>query len=202
MTVRERLKLGDPRLRQRAAVVAAFELEEPAFLQLITDLIDTMRAAQGVGIAAPQIGVLKQVCAIEVNGNQRYPTFPEVPLRLLVNPTVVPLVESHDFLTENEAISIYEGCLSVPQLRGRVTRPRRVRVRALDEKGRDIDEVWEGPLAAIVQHELDHLHGILFVDRADSTTLAVPDEYERHVVVDERVVDGVRGSLSKAPRAS
>ena len=200
MAARDILKLGDPRLRYTSDAVPIGELRTAAFRQLIRDLIDTMRAANGAGLAAPQIGVPKQVCVIEVHHNPRYPAFPEIPLCVLINPSAMPLVESHDVLAEHEAISVYEGCLSVPGLRGRVTRPRRVRVRALDADGGEIDQVWAGAKAAIVQHELDHLHGLLFVDRVDSSTLCFTEEYDRHVAPNERVIDGIERPPTTPPR--
>lgn len=200
MAVREILRLGDPRLRNVAEPVPEMLLD-PARVstlsgpvnelrQLVDDLIDTMRAANGAGIAAPQLGVSLQVCVIEVKNNERYPAFPEIPLTVLINPLLTPLGQSYDVLAPQDAISVYEGCLSVPGLRGRVSRPRRVRVQAMDLNGQRYDEVWEGAKAAVVQHEVDHLHGTLFVDRADTNTLCFLDEYERFVPLAERVVDG------------
>lgn len=200
MAVREILRLGDPRLRNVAEPVPEMLLD-PARVstlsgpvnelrQLVDDLIDTMRAANGAGIAAPQLGVSLQVCVIEVKKNERYPAFPEIPLTVLINPLITPLGQSYDVLAPQDAISVYEGCLSVPGLRGRVSRPRRVRVQAMDLNGQRYDEVWEGAKAAVVQHEVDHLHGTLFVDRADTNTLCFLDEYERFVPLAERVVDG------------
>jgi peptide deformylase len=162
-----------------------------ALRNLVNDLVDTMRAANGAGIAAPQIGVLQQVCVIEVKRNDRYPQFPEIPLCVLINPQLTPIIGSYDVLPPEDAISVYEGCLSVPGLRGRVSRPRRVRVQARDVHGSRLDEIWEGPKAAVVQHEVDHLHGTLFVDRADTSTLCFIPEYDQFVPVSERVVDGV-----------
>lgn len=190
MPVREILRLGDPRLRMRAEPVRDSAWGSMELQNLVNDLTDTMRAASGAGIAAPQIGVLQQVCVIEVKRNERYPQFPEIPLCVLINPQLTPLAHSYDVLAPADAISVYEGCLSVPGLRGRVSRPRRVRLQARDVNGNRVDEVWEGPKAAVVQHEVDHLHGTLFVDRADTSTLAFIAEYEQFVPVSERVVDG------------
>lgn len=198
MAIREILRLGDPRLRSQAEPVPEVLLVPEAegaprgaheLRQLVDDLIDTMRAANGAGIAAPQVGVSLQVCVIEVKTNERYPLFPEIPLTVLINPLLTPLGQSYDVLAPEDAISVYEGCLSVPGLRGRVSRPRRVRVQARDTSGRKLDEVWEGAKAAVVQHEVDHLHGTLFVDRAETSTLCFLDEYERFVPMAERVVD-------------
>ncbi len=191
MPVRDILRLGDPRLRRTSELVPEEAWGSAALRNLVNDLVDTMRLANGAGIAAPQIGVLQQVCVIEVKRNDRYPQFPEIPLCVLVNPQLTPIVGSYDVLAPEDTISVYEGCLSVPGLRGRVSRPRRIRVQARDVNGARIDEIWEGPKAAVVQHEVDHLHGTLFVDRADTSTFCFISEYDQFVPVSERVVDGV-----------
>jgi len=191
MAVRDILRLGDPRLRRRSEPVPESELGGATLTELVNDLIETMRASNGAGIAAPQVGVLQQVCVIEVKKNERYPAFPEIPLCVLINPQLTPLTQSYDVLAPEDAISIYEGCLSVPGLRGRVSRPRRVRVQAWGLDGNRFDEVWEGAKAAVVQHEVDHLHGTLFVDRADTSTFCFLSEYEQFVPQSERVIDGV-----------
>lgn len=190
MAVREILRLGDPRLRQVSEPVPESAWGGTELTNLVTDLVDTMRAANGAGIAAPQIGVSLQVCVIEVKRNERYPQFPEIPLCVLINPQLTPLTQSYDVLAPEDAISVYEGCLSVPGLRGRVSRPRRVRVQARNLDGNRLDQIWEGPKAAVVQHEVDHLHGTLFVDRADTSTLCFIPEYDQYVPMSERVVDG------------
>jgi peptide deformylase len=166
MTVREIIQIGHPVLRQEAQPV------EPADVQgLIDDLIETMRAANGAGLAANQIGEPVQVCVIEVRpGNPRYPYKPEIPLTVLVNPTV-------ELLTD-ETFANYEGCLSVPGLRGVVDRAVEVRVQALDRNGDPIDTVVRGLSAGTFQHETDHLHGTLFIDRVtDTRTLCTWDEF-------------------------
>jgi peptide deformylase len=119
------------------------------------------------------------------------PRISSLPLTFLVNPVVTSLVGPEP-LADEHAISVYEGCLSVPGLRGRVRRPRRVRVRALGRDANPVDFELEGFLAAVVQHEVDHLHGSLFIDRALPGTLAFQAEYERHVPPEQRVVDGKR----------
>lgn len=191
MAVRDILRLGDPRLRGHAELVPESAWGGEQLTELVNDLVETMRASNGAGIAAPQIGVAQQVCVIEVKKNDRYPSFPEIPLCVLVNPVLTPIGQSYDVLAPDDAISIYEGCLSVPGLRGRVSRPRRVRVQARDLAGNRLDEVWEGAKAAVVQHEVDHLHGTLFVDRADTSTFCFLAEYEQFVPQSERVIDGV-----------
>jgi peptide deformylase len=109
---------------------------------------------------------------------------------VLANPVVTPEVPSPpEALADEDTIAMYEGCLSVQGLRGQVRRPRRVRVKALDRTGQPLEFVWEGLRASVVQHETDHLRGILFVDRADPRTLAFLKEYGRHVPVEERIID-------------
>lgn len=166
MTVRDILRIGNPVLREAAQPV------DPAEVQpLIDDLIDTMRAAQGAGLAANQIGVPLQVSVIEVRpGNPRYPYKPEIPLTVLINPVLEPLTD--------ETFASYEGCLSVPDLRGVVDRFVEVRVRGLDRHGTPTDSIVRGLSAGTFQHETDHLHGRLFVDRVtDTRTLCTWDEF-------------------------
>jgi peptide deformylase len=128
---------------------------------------------------------------IEVAQNPRYPSVQPIPLTVLANPQLTPEVSSPlDALADEDAVSLYEGCLSVTGVRGQVRRPRRVRVRALDRQGGALDFVWEGFRAVVVQHETDHLLGTLFVDRADPRTLTFLREFERYVPPDARLIDG------------
>ena len=170
MTVRDILQIGHPVLREAAQPVGPADVHE-----LIEDLIDTMRAANGAGLAANQIGVPVQVCVIEVRpGNPRYPYKPEIPLTVLVNPEIEVLT--------TETFANYEGCLSVPGLRGVVDRSVEVRVRALGRDGGAIDTVVRGLSAGTFQHETDHLRGTLFIDRVtDTHTLCTWAEFQaRH----------------------
>jgi peptide deformylase len=172
MAVRDILHVGNPLLRERSREVDAAELASPAMQQLIDDLIDTMHAANGAGIAAPQIGELVRVATIEVNHNPRYPYKPPIPLTVLVNPIVEML--------DDELVEINEGCLSVPNMRGNVLRHVNIRVRYQDRHGRPHDEVKRGLTAGTFQHELDHLDGLLFLDRvADTRTLTTWEQFER-----------------------
>ena len=172
MAVRDILHVGNPLLREQSREVGADELAAPAMQQLIDDLIDTMHAANGAGIAAPQIGELVRVATIEVNHNPRYPYKPPIPLTVVVNPIVEML--------DDELVEINEGCLSVPNLRGNVLRNVNIRVRYLDRHGREHDEVKRGLTAGTFQHELDHLDGLLFLDRvADTRTLTTWEQFER-----------------------
>lgn len=191
MPIRKIAQLGEPVLRRTARELSREDLATPSIRRLIDDMVATMRDADGAGLAAPQIYESLRLVVIEVQRNPRYPNVEAIPLTVLVNPHLTPLVASTlPHLATEDGISVYEGCLSVPGLRGRVTRPRRVRVEALDANGQMLDFVWEGFPAAVVQHETDHLDGTLFVDRADSKTLTFLREFERHVPPELRVVDG------------
>jgi peptide deformylase len=183
MSVLRIARMGEPILRRRARDVSPEELGSIEFRHFVDDLIETMRDAQGAGLAAPQVFDGRRVVALEVRRNERYPDFKEFPLRILVNPTVTPLRQA-----EPQVVKIYEGCLSVPGLRGQVTRPADVHLSAIDLLGQPIEEDWHGVPAAILQHEIDHLEGKLFVDRADPTTLTFIEEMHQHVPPEERVI--------------
>lgn len=173
MTVLPIVTVGDPVLRERAREVTPEELASPEVQRLIDDMIETMRAAGGAGLAANQVGSLLRIAVAEVDHNPRYPYKPPIPLTVMVNPVIEPLD------TETEAIN--EGCLSVPDLRGEVDRHVRVRVRRLDRAGADHDEVRRGLTAGTFQHELDHLDGVLFLDRVrDPSTFMTWEQFERH----------------------
>jgi peptide deformylase len=160
MSVREIVTVGDPVLRERAREVSAEELGSAEVQQLIDDLIETKRAANGAGLAANQIGETLRVAVVEVEpGNPRYPYKPAVPLTVIVNPELEPLGD--------EQVEIVEGCLSVPDLRGAVPRGEAGRVRYLDRDGRPHEEVRRGLTAGTFQHEIDHLDGVLFLDRVE-----------------------------------
>jgi peptide deformylase len=151
--------IGDPVLRQRAREVDLDELRSPALQQFIDDLVATMRDASGAGLAAIQVFRPIRICAIEVGNNPRYPYKPKIPLTILVNPVLEPV--------SDETFVNYEGCLSVPDLRGEVTRHAEIRVRAWDRHGEPIDQLVRGISAGTYQHECDHLDGKIFVDRVD-----------------------------------
>jgi peptide deformylase len=191
MPIRKIAQLGEPILRQPARALELEELATPEIRRLIDDMIATMRDADGAGLAAPQVYESLQLVIIELQSNPRYPNVEAVPLTVLVNPKLTPLVDMMaGSIMPCDSIHVYEGCLSVPGLRGRVTRPRRVHIEALDAMGKPVEFVWEGFAAAVVQHETDHLHGTLYIDRADPKTLMFLREFERHVPADQRVVDG------------
>ena len=153
MTVREILKMGDPRLLRVAQSVTAFDSD--GLHQLVRDLLDTMAAVNGAGLAAPQVGVDLQLVVFGTDApNPRYPDAPLVPRTVLCNPVITPIGE-----TEEEG---WEGCLSVPGLRGVVPRWSRIRYTGRDERGQPIDRIADGFHARVVQHECDHLIGTLY----------------------------------------
>jgi peptide deformylase len=154
-------------LRQIAAPVT--ELGTPALRELVHDMLDTMRANDGAGLAAIQIGVLQRVVVFELAANPRYPDAEPVPLTVLVNPVI-------EILDDERELG-WEGCLSVPGMRGLVPRYRRLRYRGFDGLGTPIDRTVEGFHARVVQHECDHLDGILYPQRIeDMTAFGFQDE--------------------------
>lgn len=180
MAVRPLVRLGNPVLRQRAREIEASEISTPEFQALIDDMIETMHQNNGAGLAAPQIGVSLRLAVAEVEKNARYPEMGPIPLSVWINPVIT-------VLSDDVRVAMYEGCLSVPGLRGRVERPAHIRLDSLNRKGEREVAVIRGAEAAVIQHELDHLDGVLFVDRADSKTLTYLEEYERFVDKSERL---------------
>jgi peptide deformylase len=170
---REIVEVGHPVLRERAGELTREELASDDVQWLIDDMIETMRAANGAGLAANQVGETVRVAVVEVrDGNPRYPYKPPIPLTVMVNPVIEPLDEDVE--------QINEGCLSVPNVRGEVPRHMNIRLRYLDREGREHEEVRRGLTAGTFQHELDHLDGILFLDRvSDPSTLSTWDQFER-----------------------
>jgi peptide deformylase len=152
MSVRDILKMGDPRLLRQAEPITRFDT--PELQALIADMFDTMREANGVGLAAPQIGVNLQLVIFGFKKSERYPDAPPVPETILLNPVLSPLSE--------ETEEGWEGCLSVPGLRGMVKRWTNLHYTGVDQYGRAIDRKANGFHARVVQHECDHLAGILY----------------------------------------
>ena len=168
--IRNIIEIGNPALREIAKEIPQNQIDSEEIQKLIDDLIETMRHANGAGLAATQIAVALRICVIEVNNNPRYPYKPDIPLSVLINPVIT-------FLSE-ERLSVYEGCLSVPNVRGEVERCPEIRVQALDRRGREIDMVVKGITAGTFQHELDHLNGVVFIDKVkDSKTLCTLKEF-------------------------
>jgi peptide deformylase len=155
--IREILKMGDPRLLRIAPPVPPGMLGSAELDQLVEDMFDTMRAADGVGLAAPQIGVDLQLVIFGFDSSERYPDAPAVPRTILLNPLVTPVSQDME--------EGWEGCLSVPGLRGAVNRFTLIRYRGIDPKGEPIDRTAEGFHARVVQHECDHLIGRLYPSR-------------------------------------
>ncbi|MGZ5157161.1 MAG: peptide deformylase [Caldimonas sp.] len=152
MTIHQILKMGDPRLLRVARPVASFGSAE--LRTLVDDMFETMRSVNGAGLAAPQIGVDLALVIFGFSDNQRYPDAPPVPETVLVNPSIEAIGDA-----EEEG---WEGCLSVPGMRGVVPRLVRIRYRGFDLEGRTIEREAEGFHARVVQHECDHLHGVLY----------------------------------------
>ncbi len=172
MALRKIATIGHPVLRQRAREVGREELGGEAVQAFIDDLIETMRDANGAGLAATQVYEPLRVCAIEVKDNPRYPYKPNIPLTVLVNPVLTPI--------GGETFDNYEGCLSVPNLRGLVRRHCEVRVQAWGRRGEPLDFVARGLSAGTFQHEVDHLDGVVFVDRvSDPKTLTTWADFDR-----------------------
>ncbi|MBK6921384.1 MAG: peptide deformylase [Deltaproteobacteria bacterium] len=179
MTLLKIAQIGAPVLRERAREVEREELRSAPFQQFIDDLVETMRDANGAGLAAIQVHRPVRVCVMEVDGNPRYPYKPKIPLTILVNPVLTPLSE--------ERFDNYEGCLSVPDLRGVVSRFAELRVQAWDRDGNAIDREVRGITAGTFQHEVDHLDATLFIDRVtDPRTLCIWKEFARHREADFR----------------
>lgn len=171
MAVREVIRMGHPVLRKVADLVDPEEINSKEFGELLQDMLDTMKEQKGIGIAAPQIAVSKQVALIEIPcDSERYPDAPESELLIIINPVLTTLDETKQ--------GFWEGCLSVPTLRGFVERPRKIKVDFLDIKGDKQSLEVEGFLATVFQHELDHLFGKLYVDRiTDTTKLCFTEEF-------------------------
>ena len=161
MAIKEVLKMGDPFLLNTAQPISS---EEMALLPaLLEDMFDTMRHLSGAGLAAPQIGVGKRVVIFGIENNPRYPEIEPVPTTILINPKI-------EVLGETQAMG-WEGCLSVPGMRGMVSRHSHIRYTGLTEKGEVIDRTVDGFHARVVQHECDHLDGILYPMKVDDMSL-------------------------------
>lgn len=157
MAIREILEIGHPILAGRASEVELAKISSSEVQGWIDDMIDTMRAANGAGIAANQVGIPYRLFVIEVGDNPRYPYKPKVPLTVVINPTI-------KFLTDETFVS-NEGCLSVPQMRGDVNRHVEIEVSYLDRIGQEVKQTIKGYSACTWQHEYDHLDGVLFPHR-------------------------------------
>jgi peptide deformylase len=173
MAILKVARLGHPVLREVAQPIPVDEIRTSEVQRLIDDMIETMREYDGAGLAANQVHVPRQVAVIEVAANPRYPDAPEIPLTVVINPVVTPLTD----VTEDG----WEGCLSVPDMRGIVPRYTAVRLQCHDRDGRPVDLVAKDFFARVIQHETDHLNGIVYLDRMrDLRTLSHLAEWNRH----------------------
>jgi peptide deformylase len=173
MSILKVARLGHPVLRKVTESVSQEEIRSGAMRQFISDMIETMKEYDGVGLAADQVHVSKQMAVLEVADNPRYPEKPLVPLTVLINPIIAPLSE--------ELEDDWEGCLSIPDMRGKVPRYTSIRVQALDRTGAPLEFVATGFHARVIQHEWDHLNGKVYLDRMrDLTTLSFLTEFARY----------------------
>src|SRR5215472_6853285 len=173
MAILKVARLGHPILRKVAERVDPVSIRTPAVQRLIDDMIETMREYDGAGLAATQMHALKQIAVIEVLGNPRYPDAPTVPLMVLVNPVVTPLTD--------EMEDGWEGCLSVPDMRGMVPRYTSVRLECLDRNGQAVSVIAKDFFARVIQHETDHLDGHVYLDRMrDLSTLSHIAEWQKY----------------------
>jgi peptide deformylase len=173
MAILKVARLGHPALRQVARPVPVDAIRAPETQRFIDDLIETMREYDGAGLAANQVHTLQQICVIEVLANPRYPDAPEIPLAVVINPVVTPLTD--------EMEDGWEGCLSVPEMRGLVPRHTAVRLTCHDRDGQCVDLIAKDFFARVVQHETDHLQGVVYVDRMrDLRTLSHIAEWNKH----------------------
>jgi peptide deformylase len=175
-------RMGNPKLRSVNKDLEIDSIKGEVFGRLLADLIDSMKHYGGIGIAAPQIGVNLRVAIIELPETNRYGQKIQLPLTVFINPVI-------EFLTD-ELQGFWEGCLSVPGLRGFVERPSKIKVSFYDEKGKFHELIAEGFLATVIQHELDHLEGVLYVDRIkDPAKFAFQEEYDQYVFNQKEIGD-------------
>jgi peptide deformylase len=174
MSILKVAQLGHPVLREISKPVPEAQIRTPEFQRFIDDMIETMREYDGVGLAAPQVHVSWRVATIEVSLNPRYPAAPSVPLMVIVNPEITPVG------TEADSEEDWEGCLSVPAMRGKAPRYKALDLRALDREGQPISIRAEDFFARVIQHEVDHLEGRVYLDRMnDLRTLTHLQEFSR-----------------------
>lgn len=175
MSILKVTRLGHPILRSGADEITVSRLRSTQIQKLIDDMTETMREYDGVGLAAVQVHESTQIAVLEVTDNPRYPQKPKVPLSVLVNPRITPISEEKE--------EDWEGCLSIPDLRGKVSRYQNIRVQAWDRQGKELDFVASGFHARVIQHEWDHLQGKVFLDRmANFSTLTYLEELQRYWV--------------------
>jgi peptide deformylase len=171
MTIRKIARLGHPVLREEAKPLLPSEITSPEIQLLIQDMFDTVHDAEGRGLTAPQVHISKQIVILDLEDEQGF--------KVWINPIIEPLTD--------EYMITFEGCLSIPGMRGAVARPSKIKVKTLNEKGILIEMILEGDPAIVAQHECDHLKGILYVDRVEAGTLCFLEEYYRyaHLYLDQ-----------------
>ena len=172
MAVLDVIKMGNPLLRKTSILIHE-ELKTSDFQQTIDNLIETMRFQNGAGIAAPQVGILKRVFTMEMKENPRYPNKTPFPLYIAINPEIEIL--------DDTLVDSWEGCLSIPNIRGKLKRYKRVLLKGTDRHGESFQEELDEFASIVAQHELDHLNGTLLIDRMESMeTLTFQEEYEKY----------------------
>jgi peptide deformylase len=168
-------RLGHPVIRTPAYQVDPEKIVTPEFQRLLDDMVETMHEYNGVGLAAPQVHLSLQLAVLEVENHPRYPEMPSVPLTYLINPTVTVI--------DRAPIDEWEGCLSIPEMRGRVPRFKQLRVTALGRNGEALDFIADDFHARVIQHETDHLKGEVYLDRMpDMKSLSHLPEWQRYVI--------------------
>lgn len=169
----EIIKMGHPLLKEKALVIEKDRIDSEDFKKFVDELTETMRASKGVGIAATQVGVMERVFLLEVKNNKRYPNQENTPLYIIINPKITSF--------SDEKVEGWEGCLSIPGIRGMVERSKSIIMEYTDMDGKTVEKEFNDFPAVIVQHELDHLDGILFTERmTDMKKLSFLDEYEKY----------------------
>ncbi len=168
-------RLGHPIIRTAAHAVDPAAITKPEFQRLLEDMVETMREYSGVGLAAPQVHLPLQIAVLEVENHPRYPEMPKVPLSFLINPVVT--------VTDGSKVDEWEGCLSIPDMRGRVPRFKQLRVTGLGRHGEALDFVANDFHARVIQHETDHLKGEVYLDRMpDMKSLGHLLEWQRFML--------------------
>ena len=169
----EIIKMGHPLLKEKALAIEKDRIDSEDFKKFVDELTETMRASKGVGIAATQVGVMERVFLLEVKNNKRYPNQENTPLYIIINPKITSF--------SDEKVEGWEGCLSIPGIRGMVERSKSIIMEYTDMDGKTVEKEFNDFPAVIVQHELDHLDGILFTERmTDMKKLSFLDEYEKY----------------------
>ncbi len=177
MSILKVARMGNPVLREKARELGASELQRPAAQKLIDDMIETMSEYRGIGLAAPQVHETVRLIVVGIQHDEDDDDEAKIEIVPIINPVVTPI--------GSDVVEGWEGCLSIPEVRGKVPRAARIRLQALDRRGKRIDWTMTGYPARVVQHETDHLDGVLFIDRMQSLeSLTYLDEYSRFWVND------------------